>query len=247
MPVIKINNQSEVTSVANIKFPSTAKGSEGVIWVTDTQNDTTSDKIFDKIKVNGLDDNILLGGDTSRFVLLECGLDTTSVKGTAANRMVYIQSEGLSEKSYVVSYDNRFISTVFSGKNSDSWFSNGSMGTPSVAFTPTAFPSTTLQIGLEHYSTTTVPGVTDKVVYDPSYTTLDTDVSVIAGPRATACFLAFKINPSLGTEYTLYGTLNSSTALADATLVDYIDTTVYLQGTNTGVMIQIPLRIARLP
>ena len=53
------------------------------------------------------------------------------------------------------------------------------------------------------------------------------------------------IKDGMDAEYTLYGTTSNSTFVSGNT-VDFIDTTVYVQGASTGAQVQIPVRIIRL-
>jgi hypothetical protein len=54
------------------------------------------------------------------------------------------------------------------------------------------------------------------------------------------------MNPNLATEYVKYGAANTLLAGgAGAQLYDFIDTTLYVQGANTGIQAQIPLRLIK--
>tara|TARA_Y100000310_G_scaffold34772_1_gene32933 strand:- start:3195 stop:4217 length:1023 start_codon:yes stop_codon:yes gene_type:complete len=248
LPVLKINDKSAVQDVSMAQSPSTTAGSIGVIWITDTQNDTSTVQIFARIQAaaTALDDSILYGSSTARYLMIEGGLDTTSIKGTKANVLTYLQANGLMEPVFNIYYDNRFINTVYGNTTADS-FTQDSTGTPEVSYVAKAATSTSLEVGLENYSTAKVSGFSNAIVYDTSYTTADTDVSAIAGPRNGGIMLSFAINPNLDTEYSLYGKLGKTNLLPGGAAVDIIDTTVYVQGRNTGAMVQIPLRIARVP
>ena len=82
----------------------------------------------------------------------------------------------------------------------------------------------------------------NNVVFNTDGTDTSATYSVIDGPRASALSLAFEIKSGLDAEYTLYG----GTTTIDSTSCDYIDTTIYVQGTTSPVQIQLPIRIVRL-
>ena len=251
MPIIKINDKS--IDVLN-QYPSTTAGSIGIVWVTDSQNDNsggTTITAFERITNGGatntaLENSCLKGDSTNRFVFVEAGLNTTAVKGTEQNIMTYIAAMGLAEMNYNVYYDSRFIRSVYGNTLGDS-FKQDSTGEADLTRTAKVATGTSLNSGLENFSSARVVGMPNLVLYNTSFTTPDTDISVIAGPRAGAVTLAVEIVPTLDTEYTLYGTLGSTSVLPGGQSLDYIDTTLYVQGRNTGIMMQIPLRIARIP
>ena len=248
MPVLRLNTSSADTNCA---VPSQTAGSKGVIWVTDSQNDTTEVKIFTQL-TNSTNDfalNYLLGAaGGSKVLLIEDGLNTLDIRGTSDNVTTYLN--GMVDSFFYVFYDSRFINSIYGpAAAGDATYSQNTdctaalnMGT--LASAPAA--TTGIVSGLENFSTTTLYSGNDSVYYVPDSKCNDTDVSTILGPRGSMVVLNVQINPNLGTEYALYGTTNSTTALPNNRAVDYIDTILYVQGVTTGAMIQIPLRIVRL-
>jgi|10_taG_2_1085330.scaffolds.fasta_scaffold32301_2 hypothetical protein len=191
------------------------------------------------------------GTSTSRKIVIESGLDTTELKGDSSNRTSYIVSANLLDKTYSVSFDNRFITSIIA-PDAGSVFSNESDGTDSVSFAMTTVAATSTSNTIDNYSLAPAVGVANKVYYNASADTTDTTVSDIAGPRGSATALGFTCDSGLAaissgtrdSKYSLYG--STDTALfADGYLYDYIDTTVYVQGDTSSMQIQLPVRIIR--
>ena len=239
LPVLK-TNENGVSSDA-------IKSKNNLFWVTDEQNDITSRNSIGTYLDKSVNSVEYMFGSTSttKYILIEGGLETTQIKATQNNTATYLGFNGLVDEKYYVYYDSRFISSVAGLAKSTSTFNNesGGAGELSVIFADSVAVS--IDAGLDHYVSARIGGQYNRVYYRPSNTTSDTDVSTISGPRGTFTALAITIKPDLGSEYTLFGSVNSSTALVSADPVDYIDTTIYVQGVSTSAQIQIPVRIIR--
>ena len=101
-----------------------------------------------------------------------------------------------------------------------------------------------VDIGLDNYVAFRMAAGNNLVTDNTSNT--EQDISVIFGPRGNFSVLKLAIKSGLDAEYTLYGTTSNTSYLAGTESVDFIDTTVYVQGASTGAQVQIPVRIIRL-
>ena len=107
-----------------------------------------------------------------------------------------------------------------------------------------ATPTTSdIDIGLDNYVAFRIP-TGPNLVTDNTLKT-EQQISVINGPRGDFSGLKLVIKGGMDAEYTLYGTTSNTTYLPGST-VDFIDTTVYVQGASTGAQVQVPVRIIRL-
>jgi hypothetical protein len=186
---------------------------------------------------------------TTNFVLMETGLDTgfgNIPVGTSANRSSYLVANNLIDSTFYVFYDSRFISGIV-GLSDTSTFNNSETDNQfggSVSLTEGT--STSLSLGLDNYSSYRVKGIADEIIWDSSSNT-EATYSVIGGPRGSVCGVAPIVKTGLDAEYTLYGTVKSGImSTGGPALVDYIDTTIYVQGTLSSAQIQIPVRIIRI-
>jgi len=241
MPILKINNKG---ISADAVVPDGYNGAvANVIWLSDSSNDATSGTaittVLDSTSVDSL--QYLNGDATTKFVLIEDGLNTTTYKGTAANTTTLLASTGLLNANYYVHYDERFVSTVY-GSYVGSSLSNSATSAGTVIFSPLEARSATFDLALANYTTARIRGFADEIYYSPSNTISDTDISAIEGPRGN--FMAFALKPrnDLGDKYTLFG----STLEVNGTTCQYIDTTLYVEGVTSGATLQIPIRIIRV-
>ena len=192
----------------------------------------------------------LSGEATSRRIFVESGLDTTEITADATNRLSYMLSTNLLDSRYAIYFDNRFITTVATPAAGSS-FTNSSTGADQVSFTlsDSTANSTTF---MEDYSVSVATGVNNTVYYYANAQTADTTISVIAGPRGSATAISFTMDSGLvGTtaastnaKYTRYGTTGAD-LFGDSKTYDYIDTTIYIQGTSTSGLLQLPVRLIR--
>jgi hypothetical protein len=245
MPVMATNDNTLGGAVR----PKQAKTGGDIYWLTDTSNDaraaTAVSAILRETGTAATTDekNGYMEGNTNNyFILIENGLNTTKIKGTAQNTTSYLDNYGLVDDSYYVYYDNRLMSTVYGSDGATLNNSKGGTGQVTVAGW-TAATSISLDLGLENYSAVRIQAFQDKIYYSESNTTDDTSVSAISGPRGNFTVLSLFTKPDLGAEYSLYGNTNNTTLFGSA--VDFIDTTVYVQGASTGATLQLPIRIVR--
>ena len=242
LPTMKFN-QLTLSGVNNISKNS------GVFYVTDTSNDTgviSGTNISKTLKA----DNILhmTGQSDGDYVLIETGLDTGTASvpnGTADNRQSFLVANNLVDRNFRVYYDSRFIDIINGQiRDTNNKFNNAGNDNAlqaSFSLEPARAVSDNT-IGLENYVAANVSAVENLVVNNTSGNDTAGILSVINGPRASVIALSVHAKPGLSAEYTLYG----GTTTVDSKSVQYIDTTVYVQGLVSSAQIQIPIRIARL-
>ena len=223
----------------------------GVFYVTDTSNNTgitVSDDIGVVLTSGSIE--FMTGQADGNYILLETGLDTgaSSVpNGTADNRQSYLVVNNLVDNTFRVYYDSRFVNAVGGQvRASNNRFNNsGNDNALQASFELKSAKSVSDNtIGLENYVAANVAGVENRIVNNTNGNDTSELFSVINGPRASVLALSVKVKPGLSAEYTLYG---GTTSIAGGTNnVQYIDTTIYVQGLVSSAQIQIPIRIARL-
>ena len=194
-----------------------------------------------------LDGTLTVSGETTRgYVLIETGIDTTAVTANSTNRAAYIQATGMLDSTFTVSANQQFIVGV-QGPAGSSTVSNSNAGessetvTLTLGFQPavTGTPSITIS----NYADYTVAGCADSL-------TGATKFSTIHGPRGNFTALQFAVAGELSSTTTTdqryfdYGKVNQN-LFADSKTYDYIDTTVYVRGDQSGASIQLPIRIIR--
>tara|TARA_R100000664_G_C2744483_1_gene132472 strand:+ start:312 stop:1307 length:996 start_codon:yes stop_codon:yes gene_type:complete len=239
LPSLKINENAQLKS-STLAIGSS--GSSGMFFVADGSNDSTSTTIGSVL--DGVSIDFIDGFSPQNAVVLETGLDTGTSQtpvGSDANRQSLMAANNLLDNRMIVSYDNRFISGI-SGLTSDSTISNnGSSNTLNASMTLTNATRTNLNSGIENYSAVMVNGIKNGIVQTTSPNT-ETSYSNIQGPRGNVAAVAPTIKSGLDAEYGLYG----GTTTIGGTSVKFIDTTIYVQGVNSSVQAQIPVRITKI-
>mgnify|MGYP003649308872 CR=1 FL=1 len=192
----------------------------------------------------------LSSATNGRKIIIESGLDTTELTADSTTRASYMLNTNLLDSRYGVYFDNRFISAVIT-PTAKSVFTNSNIGADKVSFTmgQTTANSTTF---MEDHSVVYARGVDNTVYYYANAQVADTAISAIAGPRGSATAVNVTMDSSLvgavgaatNSKYTLYGTTGAN-LFDDGNTYDYIDTTVYVQGTSTSAMLQLPVRLVR--
>jgi hypothetical protein len=95
---------------------------------------------------------------------------------------------------------------------------------------------------LLNYRNSTATGFQNNIYYQDANTSLDTNNSNISGPRGTA--LSVLPIAKSGIDYATYGKTNQTMfGIGGGVKFRYVDTTVYIMGRNTGINIQLPIRI----
>ena len=112
---------------------------------------------------------------------------------------------------------------------------------------------------MDNYSVASIRGIPDEVYFYAGAEAADTAVSALAGPRGAATAVAFTADTGMtatsdgtrSTKYDLYGTVAKTgtdlgwSGTTAAYTFDYLDTTVLVQGTTTGMQLQLPVRLIR--
>lgn len=240
LPVGKVNELSAVTSATNAIASS---GSSGVFIVSDSSNDsaTTIGTTLTNASVDYING---FNTGTGNFVLLETGLDTGASSipvGSDANRQSLLVNNGLVDTRFLVFYDTRFITGIYGLTAGSYYANNGTSNELNASLSLEAGVRSSINSGLENYSSFLINGVKDAIVQTTTPIT-ETTYSVINGPRGSVAAVAPVIKSGLSAEYTLYG----GTTTVGGTNVQFIDTTIYVQGVSSPAQIQIPVRIMRL-
>lgn len=229
----------------NTKIQSVSKKS-GSIFILPA-NSTTYNLLINSPTLNR--NQILFSEDStiSSKILLETGLDTSGqILGTSENQRVYLLNTDLSDTTFTVRFDNKFVASILSTNGAqtaelklDDTGDGRSLNSPTLDFNLLGASD---DPDLVDYSLSTATGIPNNI-YHLSSDTADTDRSQINGPRATALSLLPAARNDI--DYTNYGkTGQTMFGISSGTATfKYVDTTVYVQGTNTGVNLQLPIRI----
>ena len=216
-------------------------------------NQETSDKLTSQ---SGVDSKYVLRANNqapARGILIESGINSTDLKGTAINRNTYLQSVNMLDQSYTVAFDSRFFNGAW-GPGNQAVFDNNAVGDFTISFGPlNSSTVVTPSEQLINYSQTTIKGTPDLIYYYASANSTDTSRSAISGPRGTVAMINMNIFDELatiatGTRSDLWGKYGqlSQTPIAGATQkYDIIDSFVVVSGVATGRSAQIPVRILR--
>ncbi len=244
LPVMKTNELSAL-ELGNI-----AKSS-GVFYTRDTGGNTGNGDTNNILKALLSGSIQSMGGTDSstNFVALETGLDTgfgNIPAGTKSNRDSYLTANNLIDNSLYVFVDSRFFNSVLGLEFATSFIQNneGDSHELKAEVKLISATATDLTIGLDNYVAYKVETVGNQI-YNYSASNTEEVYSVIGGPRGIFGAVSLVVKSGLDAEYTLYGTTNNSTLLSGAT-VNYIDTTIYVQGASTSAQVQIPVRIIRI-
>ena len=236
LPVLEPNEKIVVSN--------TVAKSGSVFYVADTNTDTST-KLLLSTALTSTNYFTVSNQYSGPAILVEAGLNTSDIKGDAANRTTYLASNNLIDNYFYVYYDSRFINAVL-GPSSTSIYNNtdSGTGTPTLNYSLVRAPSVSTDLAFENYSAARVSAISNGIVYDATHTPSDTAVSSIQGPRSVALLLNFEVVPTLDVEYSRYG-VTSTALFADGNNYSYLDTTVYIQGVGTGVQTQLPIRIIK--
>ena len=239
LPVLEVNQKTSVTNtiVPKANFPN-------VYYIADNSTDTST-KLLLSTALGSTQYFTVSNSTSGPAILLEAGLNTKEFRGDTANRTTYLVNNNLIDNYFYVYYDNRFISSIL-GSDATNRFNNtdNGDGTPVLEYFLTTAATITTDLKLDNYSAARISGPSNGVVYNAAYSVDDRSVSSIDGPRSSFGLINVAIKASLDAEYSLYGSTNQN-LFGDSKLYNYIDTTLYVQGSTTGVQIQIPLRLIK--
>jgi hypothetical protein len=238
LPIIKVNDLIQG-----------ALNSTGSIYYVACNNETAG-----KLATNFGDKKYRLvsgeGADTSLF--LESGLDTTDLVADASKRQTHIINTGMLDKTFSVYADTRFIGGMM-GPPKTAYHRNTSQGSLQSNMGPLRQQAggASAYTSLKNYNTFTVNGV-DDLVYYYNTATDDSSIDPIRGPRGTITAMVPVVDAELtalstgqrSSKFNRFGTINS-TLFVGTEYYDWIDTTVYVQGSRTLAKAEIIFRLIR--
>lgn len=232
LPVLKINEKPSLTTALTRKDNLFLLAYDGP-----TQND------FSTAAIPYLNTT---KSERQRTIHLETGLDSDgTLPRTVTTKNSYLLNTNLIDESFNVFYDTRFIKEVYGVSASDK-NSNIAMTTDRTS-TPTYTNPNLVLSSAETATLEFLPSYKAKLVYsikNDIYNNYDLDLNLssINGPRGSLVYLNFDNND--GFSFALNGKTGQTLYGLSGTF-SYVDTIVYVVGTNTGVNIQLPIRIIK--
>jgi hypothetical protein len=198
---------------------------------------------FGGATAGGLRRVLKAGQRSGTAIVLETGLNTAEIAGTSTNRSKYIKSQGLMDTSFNITVDQRYFTNVL-GPTAGCVFDNsGGSGEAVIKLTLSNNIPAISSGGRKGYVTARVRSINNNVLRRQNDKIPDTDTSAIAGPRAAALALNFDVKLLTTDDFKRYGKTGQTVAGAAGTY-QYIDTTVYVEG-SSGVTEQLPIRIIK--
>ena len=255
IPILKTNEKLDMSVKL---FRSGSNGGKyspiGKMYYLSVNNETT-----ERLKEELGDHQYILEDDdfTGYKLIIESGIDATDDAGNPLlprdkkGRDSFILQTNLLDNYLLVHADRRFIEYVIGPQATGCTFENTPTEKAKVNFTGmTRYTPISLDMTFPHhyvYSITTVPNLMYNKVNGK-----DVDTSAIAGPRGSASALNFCIDKSMTTtsessanyKYTTYGTL-AKDLFDSGNKYDYIDTNIYIIGSNSQQKLLLPIRIIR--
>ena len=187
-------------------------------------------------------------------ILLESGIDTNMLAATANNAITYLGNYGLVDVFFYFDADAKFINGITTnGLFGGDYFGRDSSGNPDFQLNMISFKAADGASGdISGFNRYSVAPVQNKV-YEDSSSIDDDSISCIRGPRAKAVYINFSVIEEVATLstgvrsrlWTDYGRTSQSIVGGSSVKYDILDTTVYVQGANSGATIQLPIRLCR--
>jgi len=254
--LVSLGGRPDLFYLPTLKFNVTFSGSLINLAVVDDGRTVSTVTALNGANALGASPRSLLISDsvTSRYVLYETGISSSNgdPDRNETNRNSYLVSTGLLDSDFSVSFDKRFIASVYP-MTPGSKFSYGGADSSDVkaniTFARTPQGATSISTtGLNNYRTVTLPAIDNNIKKNNSNN--DLNYSIINGPRGRALAFTLGVTPEMigGTtpaNYSLYGKTAQS-PFSDSRTYDYVDTIVYIQGNTTGVTAQLVVRVIRL-
>jgi hypothetical protein len=175
-------------------------------------------------------------------ILLETGLDNAAIAGTRTNKVNLISANGLQDSNFEVSVDRRFIGSVLGPRGATTFNNAGTSGESRIQVRVGVVTPSKRDKHLKNYATAKISAVNNGVVKRQTDKKADTATSVIKGPRASMVALNFDTTLLTTEDFSRYGKTAQTVAGAAGTY-RYIDTTVKVVGSATGLVEQLPIRI----
>tara|TARA_Y100000592_G_scaffold73817_1_gene115011 strand:- start:4804 stop:5826 length:1023 start_codon:yes stop_codon:yes gene_type:complete len=225
---------------------------EGLVFLADdtrvnATNEVTSQVLRTSI---GSDAYIMKSNDTTgKYIFIETGISSTDLAASQQNQQAFLSANGLIDRNFIVTYDNRFISNVM-GPTQSSRFANDISNEAQLSISLVSSTNIRQSGLLENHSEAVIPGLVNEVFANTRGTTSvlsdsSNNYSVFKGPRGSATAIALTINPNIPqSDYTKFGK-TAQNIFNDGKTFDYIDTTIYIEGMATNAQIQIPVRLIK--
>ena len=244
LPSIAINTKSGDLSVLKLH-------TNGMLYLTANGSDSGTTVKAALTTDLGSENSIMIsnGGDSREPVLIETGINNAEITPTPTNQGSYINSKGLQDNNFRVTYDSRFIGEVLGPTTSTSFTYNGTEAA-TLSYGLTKGEDSQGETIIADFHTKNIMGKTNRVYYATDGTDSrdnSIDYSVIAGPRASFTLLGLNILTGIAqSDYVKYGKTGQTQGDASSSKqYDYIDTVVYINGITTNLSIQIPVRIIK--
>ena len=229
LPVMERNEKS---SLVNIGISAIRRGQLTYVAVNDGATKPALVSAFG----TGGDQYVILSGErTGRGIIVETGLNTSDLAGTVSNRQNYLTSQNLIESSYVISFDNRFITSILAAAPGSFLNNNGTLGVAQaqVGLQPSSGQSSNAASPRSNIVTAGIPALANNIVHRPNDTTTDTSTSVILGPRSNWTSFGFIIKDLTTEDYNRFGK-TAQNLFSDGNTYNYIDTEIEIYGATTG-------------
>ena len=198
----------------------------------------------------------------SPFVFIEGGLNTPLLQKDASNKASYIEAGNISNRGYTIGMDNR-LGVPYTSNGAGTFANNKTDGTDMrggfAVSQKSPLGSTTSATGIKNYSFYQSAAVNNGIV-QPDINGPASILSAIEGPGDTVTCFKVVAKPSLRTDgtaggvrdvlYSQIGSLNKTAASLGLSgdvsrTYDIIDTMIYINGSNTGGTLTLPVRIIR--
>jgi hypothetical protein len=228
LPTLKRNTSTQIGNAVKSSSKTT-----DVIYVADTDADTTT-ALLASTELGAYDYFIVSNQKTGQAVVMETGLDTEDISATEANQQSYIDANNLRDSHFIVTYDTRFVKSI-NGSTTRAKFNNSDNGDGPITLGYSLKRSPNISSGITqaNQASARVAGIPNRVFYKSTNQPVDTAVSAIKGPRASACIFGVELQEDLSTAYQKYGTQNTA-LFGSSKLYDYADFQVNVRGVTTG-------------
>jgi len=189
---------------------------------------------------------------STNVLLIESGISTVETierDQTAQDR--YIRSAGLYDQHYFVYCDSRFVDHIYTNAP-DAYYKNDASNKMYTNMTPLVrIVKNSLDKASLYHESYACTGMVNEI-YDHDGSAGDNLLSSLAGPRATALAVNFKLNDKMvnasgstaDDRFRVFGKLNQD-IFGTGNNYDYIETNIMIAGASSKKQLVVPLRIVR--
>ena len=241
-------------SMQNVKTFNTRivnKNAEGLMFLADDTRKNSSGNVTSNVLKNsaGTDNYILKSNDiTGKFALIETGIKSSDLLASQNNQQQFLAQNALIDRTYTVTYDNRFIGGVL-GMSQNSSFENDMNDEAQLNVSLQNAGNIARSEKLENHNVVVINGGVHRVFANSNNagaSDSSTNFTNFSGPRGSFTALNLRINANIPqSDYTKYGKTGQD-LFGDGNTFDFIDTTVYVEGNSTNAKIQLPVRIIKV-